>query len=73
MKASRLLQALVDRSDDEPWFLAAVAALIWLGSIMIAIALVLLVGVVWSWLPWSLLVVPALVLMWWATSSRADD
>jgi hypothetical protein len=73
VRASRLLQALVDRSDDEPWLLAAVAGLIWLGSIMIAVALVLLVAVVWSWMPWSLLVVPALVLMWWATRGRADD
>lgn len=72
MKRSRLLEALLDRSETEPMVLVAVAALIWLGAVGVAVAGILLVAVIWSWMPWSLVAIPMLVLMWWATRSRLD-
>ena len=73
MKASRLLEALLDRTEDDPWLLTAVAALIWLASIVVTVALVLLIGVLWVWLPWSVIVLVALVTVWVVTDRRLDD
>ena len=73
MKASRLLEALLDRTEDDPWLLTAVAALIWLASIVVTVAVVLLIGVLWVWLPWSVIVLVALVTVWVVTDRRLDD
>jgi uncharacterized membrane protein len=73
VKASRLLEALLDRTEDDPWLLTAVAALIWLASIVVTVALVLLIGVLWVWLPWSVIVLVALVTVWVVTDRRLDD
>jgi hypothetical protein len=73
VKASRLLEALLDRTEDDPWLLTAVAALIWLASIVVTVAVVLLIGVLWVWLPWSVIVLVALVTVWVVTDRRLDD